>query len=95
MDYVLVDGLKGGSGVGFPLEKLVLPDWVHDRSVVKEGWLLAGGLKPENVAKALQQLHSRQLVPAGVDVSSGVCDESGLRKSPSKIEAFIRHASSV
>ena len=89
VDFVLIDGLKGGSGIRFPLEQLSLPDWIHDRALVRNGWLLAGGLTPENVSSALQHLHERGLFPIGVDVSSGVCDDSGLRKSGDKVMNFV------
>lgn len=47
--------------------------------------LLAGGLRPDNVASAL----SRTCVD-GVDTSSGVERERGTGKDPEKIQAFVR-----
>jgi phosphoribosylanthranilate isomerase len=45
--------------------------------------VLAGGLRPENVGEAI-----RRVRPYGVDVSSGVEREPGV-KGPQKIEAFL------
>jgi len=62
-------------------------DWSLARSLA-EGYpiLLAGGLTPENVADAIQQVH-----PWGVDVASGVETSPG-RKDPARLAAFIRNA---
>ena len=51
----------------------------------KLGWLLAGGLRPENVSDALAALR-----PNGVDVSSGICGPDGLQKDPARISSFMR-----
>ncbi len=76
-ERVLVDanvpGRYGGTGVAY--------DWSQVRAAVAEGFL-AGGLTPDNVAKALEQAH-----PWGVDVSSGV--ERKGAKSPELIQRFV------
>ena len=51
--------------------------------------VLAGGLKPENVGRAIALLH-----PWGVDVVSGVEKQPG-RKDPAKVQAFVQAAKSV
>ncbi len=61
-------------------------DWDKARSLVKSletSILLAGGLTPDNVAEAIRLVH-----PWGVDVSSGVETEPGV-KDIAKVEAFI------
>ena len=49
-------------------------------------WLLAGGLDPDNVARAVAISGAR-----GVDVSSGVESQPGI-KNPERIAAFIANA---
>ena len=72
-----VKGAMGGTGIAF--------DW---RLAVKAKQfgriILAGGLDPDNVASAVQQVR-----PYGVDVSSGV-ETRPRRKDPVKVQAFIQ-----
>jgi phosphoribosylanthranilate isomerase len=83
---VLVDskigGASGGTGVAF--------DWSAARAVLDSQpgveLIVAGGLRPENVAEAVQRLR-----PWGVDVASGV-EASPGRKDPAKLERFIANA---
>jgi len=70
----------GGSGLTFDTALL---DEVRASSSARP-LVLAGGLRPENVAEALQEVR-----PYGIDVSSGV-EESGGIKSPEKITAFMK-----
>ncbi|KAK3288554.1 hypothetical protein CYMTET_3975 [Cymbomonas tetramitiformis] len=79
VDYLLIDGMKPGSGEAFDWSKLKVP-----RGASRRGWILAGGLTPDNVAEATKILH-----PDVVDVSSGVTDASGTKKDPAKVKAFI------
>jgi N-(5'phosphoribosyl)anthranilate (PRA) isomerase len=82
-----VDSLKGGSGIAVDWTRLQLPPVGSTR-----GWLLAGGLTPDNVGKAI-----RAARPNGVDVSSGVCgpDGSSPRLSLAAAECnrfkFVQH----
>jgi len=68
------DALPGGTGRSF--------DWDALRSV-GPNCLVAGGLRPDNVATALETLR-----PLGVDVSSGVEFPSG-GKDPRLVRAFL------
>jgi phosphoribosylanthranilate isomerase len=68
------DGLPGGTGRAF--------DWAALRGV-GPSCLVAGGLRPDNVAAALTSL-----APFGVDVSSGVEFPTG-GKDPRLIRAFL------
>ena len=69
----------GGHGLPF--------DWrlLRDLRLAKP-WALAGGLKPDNLAAAVQLVR-----PPIVDVSSGVESAPGL-KDPVKLEAFLETA---
>ncbi|KAF6153658.1 hypothetical protein GIB67_027525 [Kingdonia uniflora] len=78
-DWILVDSAKGGSGKGFNWSRCKLPPI---RS--KHGWLLAGGMNPDNVLEAISTLK-----PNGVDVSSGICASDGIQKDQSKISSFV------
>lgn len=73
----MVQGLYGGSGVA--------ADWAAAAKLARElPLLLAGGLKPENVAAAV-----RQVQPWGVDTASGVESAPGI-KDPTKLRAFVQ-----
>jgi phosphoribosylanthranilate isomerase len=75
-------GRTGGHGAAF--------DWQLLRGrIIKRPWLLAGGLDPENVARAI-----RAVAAPGVDVSSGVEKSPGV-KDPELILAFAAAARSA
>jgi phosphoribosylanthranilate isomerase len=81
-----VAGQHGGTGRSF--------DWSLAAELQRSGGaalpvILAGGLRPDNVAEAV-----RVVKPYAVDVSSGVEAEPG-RKDPDKIKRFIAEAQSV
>jgi phosphoribosylanthranilate isomerase len=87
IERVLIDSkvgqATGGTGVPF--------DWAAAREVLTGGggslkMIVAGGLRPENVAEAITELN-----PWGVDVASGVEKNPG-RKDPEKLGEFIRNA---
>jgi phosphoribosylanthranilate isomerase len=86
-DRVLIDSkvgaAAGGTGVAY--------EWAGARAVFAAApagvrLIVAGGLRPENVAEAI-----RQLAPWGVDVSSGVEASEG-RKDPERLARFIEDA---
>jgi len=70
----------GGTGAKFNWD-LAIAAKQHGKPI-----FLAGGLTPENVAAAVQQVQ-----PFGVDVSSGVESAPG-KKDAAKVRAFIRAA---
>ena len=72
------DGQFGGTGTRF--------DWNWADHAVSKRTILAGGLNPDNVSAAIEQVG-----PSAVDVSSGVEKEKGL-KDLAKMRAFIEAA---
>lgn len=90
IDAILLDAktatASGGTGQSF--------DWkrAHQLLAAESGKLriiLAGGLRPENVAEAI-----RTLRPWGVDVASGV-EKSPGQKDPARVAAFVTAARSA
>lgn len=80
-ERLLVDGAQPGSGETWDLAQL-------ESGSLSEGWILAGGLTPENVSAAISAAS-----PWGVDVSSGVESAPGV-KDVARIEQFIHAAKS-
>ena len=74
-------GMGGGTGETF--------DWNLIPADIPLPLILAGGLTPENVAAAVEQVR-----PYAVDVSSGVESEPAV-KDHSKIEQFIKEVQRV
>lgn len=70
-DAFLVDSRVGGGGSG---EAFDWEAWAPSAGDIPSPWLLAGGLTPDNVGLALAHLH-----PWGVDVSSGIERERGVK----------------
>lgn len=75
------DAQEPGSGKVF--------DWSLVKTLPKDNkiLILAGGLNPENVEKAIEYIH-----PDVVDVSSGVENPNGIGKSEEKIKIFVTNA---
>lgn len=78
-ERLLVDGARAGSGQAWDLSLL-------EQATLGDRWLLAGGLSPDTVARAITEAR-----PAGVDVSSGVESAPGV-KSFDLITRFLRAA---
>lgn len=88
-DQILIDAkppkdaaLPGGNGLSFDWRLLVGRKWLRP-------WMLAGGLTPDNVARAVQLTGARQ-----VDVASGVESAPGL-KDAARIADFVQAAQGV
>jgi phosphoribosylanthranilate isomerase len=85
-ERVLIDAkvgaASGGLGVRF--------DWARAQMVLAEfpglRFVVAGGLRPGNVAEAIETFR-----PYGVDVASGVERSPGV-KEPEKLSAFVENA---
>lgn len=75
------DAAEPGSGKAF--------EWNLLKGIPRDGknFLLAGGLRPGNVAQAVKEVR-----PDGVDVSSGVEYTDRRGKDPAKVDAFVRAA---
>ncbi|MFY9261348.1 MAG: phosphoribosylanthranilate isomerase [Gallionella sp.] len=71
-----VEGIHGGTGASF--------DWALIPKDLPLPVILSGGLDPQNVAAAIQQVQ-----PYAVDVSSGVEAAKGI-KDAGKVAGFIR-----
>jgi phosphoribosylanthranilate isomerase len=84
------EGAYGGTGRELPWGELAerFPGIAGLRGAggARKPWLLAGGLTPENVDRAIFAAR-----PYGVDVASGVESAPG-RKDPAKVKAFIERA---
>lgn len=74
-------GQQGGSGQRF--------DWNRFPAQSDQVLILAGGLSPDNVAAAIEQTR-----PWGVDVSSGVESQKGV-KDAAKIQQFVQEVKRV
>ncbi|MBL8514206.1 MAG: hypothetical protein JNJ55_09480, partial [Betaproteobacteria bacterium] len=72
--YVI--GAAGGTGQAF--------DWQQIPPPLRPGIVLAGGLRPDNVAMAIEQVR-----PWGVDVSSGVEGSTKGIKEHTRLREFI------
>ncbi len=80
---ILIDAKVSGQhgGTGQPVPWHLLADWQMPYPLI-----LAGGLKPDNVAEAI-----RIVRPYGVDVASGVESAPGV-KDAEKMKRFIGNA---
>ena len=69
-------------------------DWSEASALIELGHdvILAGGLGPDNVARALEDVGD--VLPWGVDVATGV-EGDGYRKDPAKMKAFVEAVRSI
>ena len=74
-------GQAGGTGKTF--------DWAQIPRAYEHPLILAGGLTPENVAEAIQQVH-----PYGIDLSSGVESSPGI-KDAERIQALMNEVRKI
>mmetsp|Transcript_5034 Transcript_5034/g.10185 ORF Transcript_5034/g.10185 Transcript_5034/m.10185 type:complete len:242 (-) Transcript_5034:502-1227(-) len=79
-EWMLYDRKGGGTGKTFDWERFA--DQVEG---LQHGqWLLAGGLNPDNVARAIREAN-----PPAVDVAGGVADQGGILKDPHRLRRFL------
>jgi phosphoribosylanthranilate isomerase len=81
-DEILLDGMKNGSMADLR-EISRLP------AQIRSHLFLAGGLTPENVATAIDQVH-----PFAVDIASGIESTPGI-KDHAKMRAFVQEVRST
>lgn len=75
--YIHYDSCRPGCGISF--------DWNLFSKPKDTSWILSGGLNPDNVKRAIMQL-----MPDGVDVSSGIESPGSIRKDHQSIKQFIK-----
>lgn len=91
VDRILLDSGSPGASVKLLGGTGRVHDWTHSRASVERAScpvILAGGLKPENVADAVSRVQ-----PFGLDVCSGLRTEGRLNES--KLATFINAARSA
>jgi phosphoribosylanthranilate isomerase len=82
VDGLLLDGFsdaaRGGTGTRFPWEEVARH---RGRLAARLRLIVAGGLRPENVARAIELLEPDVVdVSSGVELSPGVKDPAAIRK---------------
>lgn len=82
VDYLLLDSGNGGTGEQFNYKLL------QENGNLKKPYFLAGGLHPENLENAVQQLQNNQ--PYALDLSSGI-ETNGI-KDLDKIKKAVEAA---
>lgn len=85
IDWLLVDGEVAGSGECYDWNNLKVP-----KGCSRKGWILAGGLDPDNVSNAIATAR-----PTAVDVASGVTKEGGVLKDADKVDAFVANVAAA
>jgi len=81
---LLLDHPSRGGGQG------AVWNWGEAATLIADGYdiMIAGGLTPENVGQALEELGG--LLPWGVDVATGVeIEGESVRKDPARLSAFV------
>ncbi|TKB45139.1 bifunctional indole-3-glycerol-phosphate synthase TrpC/phosphoribosylanthranilate isomerase TrpF [Thalassotalea mangrovi] len=79
-DYFLLDNIRGGSGKTFDWQLIEQSDALFSNS------FLAGGLTPENLARALNILESQEFY--GLDMNSGLEVSAGVKSAEKVTLAF-------